>query len=111
MTSADSNFNFLCGRPHGAGPLLPPSPFVHLSLTPFPPPCERHKWMAPAAWLCYGASYKLSMLLLLGLHIYCPRLLNYERFHLRVWQSLPKSLPRICNISKRRTLRKKHIIL
>src|SRR6218665_1545234 len=43
MTSADSNFNFLCGRPHGAGP--PPSTCVHLSLTP--PPCGRHKWMAP----------------------------------------------------------------
>jgi len=27
MTSVDSNFNFLCGRPHGAGPL--PFP-VHL---------------------------------------------------------------------------------
>src|SRR6218665_1281329 len=26
MTSVDSNFNFLCGRPHGAGP---PSP-VHM---------------------------------------------------------------------------------
>jgi len=23
MTSVDSNFNFLCGRPHGAGPPLP----------------------------------------------------------------------------------------
>src|SRR6218665_1797858 len=32
MTSVDSNFNFLRGRPHGAGP---PSP-VHLSLTPSP---------------------------------------------------------------------------
>src|SRR6218665_2589896 len=42
MTSLDSNFNFLCGRPHGAGP---PSS-VHLSLTP-PPPCGRHKWLAP----------------------------------------------------------------
>jgi len=31
MTSVDSNFNFLCGRPHGAGP---PSACVHLSLTP-----------------------------------------------------------------------------
>ena len=41
MTSVDSNFNFLCGRPHGAGPP------VHLSLTPSPPPCGRHKWMAP----------------------------------------------------------------
>src|SRR6218665_3242657 len=30
MTSVDSNFNFLCGRPHGAGPP------VHLSLTPSP---------------------------------------------------------------------------
>src|SRR6218665_4119811 len=43
MTSVDSNFNFLCGRPHGAGPPPP----VHLSLTPLPPPCGRHKWMAP----------------------------------------------------------------
>ena len=33
MTSVDSNFNFLCGRPHGALP-SPPSTCVHLSLTP-----------------------------------------------------------------------------
>ena len=33
MTSVDSNFNFLCGRPHVAGP---PSTCVHLSLTPAP---------------------------------------------------------------------------
>src|SRR6218665_2376946 len=33
MSSVDSNFNFLCGRPHGAGP-PPPSTCVHLSLTP-----------------------------------------------------------------------------
>src|SRR6218665_971016 len=26
MTSVDSNFNFLCGRPHGAGPPRPPEP-------------------------------------------------------------------------------------
>src|SRR6218665_2566426 len=26
---------------------LPPSTCVHLSLTPLPPPCERHKWIAP----------------------------------------------------------------
>ena len=31
MTSVDSNFNFLCGRPHGAGPpspahMRPPEP-------------------------------------------------------------------------------------
>jgi len=45
MTSVDSNFNFLCGRPHGAGPPPP----VHLSLTPSTPPCGRHKWMAPRA--------------------------------------------------------------
>src|SRR6218665_1794969 len=46
MTSVDSNFNFLCGRPHGAGP---PSP-VHMrppDPDPLPPPCGRHKWMAP----------------------------------------------------------------
>src|SRR6218665_2531647 len=30
MTSVDSNFNFLCGRPHGAGP---PSTCVHMGLT------------------------------------------------------------------------------
>src|SRR6218665_1334880 len=35
MTSVDSNFNFLCGRPHGAGPPSP-STCVHLSLTPSP---------------------------------------------------------------------------
>src|SRR6218665_3588754 len=32
MSSVDSNFKFLCGRPHGAGPPFP----VHLSLTPLP---------------------------------------------------------------------------
>src|SRR6218665_2194506 len=46
MTSVDSNFNFLCGRPHGAGPpppvhMRPPEP------DSLPPPCGRHKWMAP----------------------------------------------------------------
>src|SRR6218665_694910 len=35
MTSVDSNFNFLCGRRHGAGP-PPPSTCVHLSLIPSP---------------------------------------------------------------------------
>src|SRR6218665_3488335 len=35
MTSVDSNFNLLCGRPHGAGP-PPPSICVHVSLTPSP---------------------------------------------------------------------------
>jgi len=35
MTSVDSNFNFLCGRPHGAWP-LPLSTCIHLSLTPLP---------------------------------------------------------------------------
>ena len=35
MTSVDSNFNFLCGRPHGAGPPSP-STCVHQSLTPSP---------------------------------------------------------------------------
>src|SRR6218665_3526592 len=47
MTSVDSNFNFLCGRPHGAGPpppvhMRPPEPDSP------PPPCGRHKWMAPS---------------------------------------------------------------
>src|SRR6218665_2402680 len=46
MTSVDSNFNFLCGRPHGDGPpppvhMRPPEP------DPPPPPCGRHKWMVP----------------------------------------------------------------
>src|SRR6218665_1410987 len=44
MASVDSNFNFLCGRPHGAGPpvhMPPPEP------DPLPSPCGRHKWMAP----------------------------------------------------------------
>src|SRR6218665_986530 len=46
MTSMDSNFNFLCGRPHGAGP----PPLVHMhppEPDPLPPLCGRHKWMAP----------------------------------------------------------------
>src|SRR6218665_266672 len=46
MTSVDSNFNFLCGHPHRAGPpspihMRPPEPDL------LPPPCGRHKWMAP----------------------------------------------------------------
>src|SRR6218665_377044 len=48
MTSVDSNFNFLCGRPHGAGPPPP----VHMRPSepdPLPPPCGRHKWMVPYA--------------------------------------------------------------
>src|SRR6218665_848962 len=45
MTSVDFNFNFLCGRPHGVGP-LPLSTCVHLSLSHLLPPCGRHKWMA-----------------------------------------------------------------
>ena len=40
MTSVDSNFNFLCGRPHGAGPPAHMRP-------PEPDPSPRHKWMAP----------------------------------------------------------------
>ena len=45
MTSVDSNFNFLCGRPHGLDPSLRP----HASTWPWPPPppCGCHKWMAP----------------------------------------------------------------
>src|SRR6218665_2069987 len=46
MTSVDSNFNFLCGRPLGAGP-PPPVHMRPLEPDPPPPPCERHKWMAP----------------------------------------------------------------
>src|SRR6218665_609249 len=36
MMSVDSNFNFLCGRPHGGWTPLPPSTCIHLSLTPSP---------------------------------------------------------------------------
>src|SRR6218665_68220 len=46
MTSVDSDLNFLCGRPHGAGPPPP----VHMGPPEpdsLPPPCGRHKWMAP----------------------------------------------------------------
>src|SRR6218665_1660887 len=46
MTSVDSNFNFLCGRPHGAGP-PPPVHMCPSEPDPLPPPCGRHKWMAP----------------------------------------------------------------
>src|SRR6218665_3334680 len=46
MTSVDSNFNFLWTSTWGWTP-LPPSTCVHLSLTPYPPPCGRHKWMVP----------------------------------------------------------------
>ena len=35
MTSVDSKFKFLCGRPHGAEP-PPPSTCVNMSLTPSP---------------------------------------------------------------------------
>ena len=37
MTSVDSNFNFLCGRPPGG----------LNRLTPLPTSCGRRKWMAP----------------------------------------------------------------
>ena len=50
MASVDSNFNFLCGRPHGAWLSLP----VHMrppEPDP-PPPCGRHKWMAPCCISC-----------------------------------------------------------
>jgi len=53
MTLVDSNFNFLCGRPHGVGP---PSTCVHLSLAPSPP-CGRHKWMALTQPTPYGEKY------------------------------------------------------
>src|SRR6218665_3005141 len=43
MTSVDSNFNFLCGRPNGAGP---PSP-IHMRPPELDPPCGHHKWIAP----------------------------------------------------------------
>src|SRR6218665_3881693 len=71
MMSVDSNFNFLCGRPHGAG--LPPVHMRPPEPDPLPPPCGRHKWMAPIATIqeasgccktilmfCANASYKLS---------------------------------------------------
>src|SRR6218665_1142879 len=44
MKSVDSNFNFLCERPQGAGP---PPPVHMRPPEPDPPPCGRHKWMAP----------------------------------------------------------------
>src|SRR6218665_2569150 len=45
MTSVYFNFNFLCGRPHGAGP--PPPVHMHPpEPDPLPPPCGRHKWTA-----------------------------------------------------------------
>src|SRR6218665_453663 len=57
MTSVNSNFNFLCGGPHGAGP--PPSmrTCVHLSPTPSPLrvdvingwPLNKHTKVASAA--------------------------------------------------------------
>ena len=46
MTSVDSNFNFLCGRRHGAGPSLP-RPHASTWAWPLPPPCGRHKCMVP----------------------------------------------------------------
>src|SRR6218665_3318198 len=50
MSSVDSNFNFLCGRPHGAGP---PSPVHMRPPQPDPPPCGRHKfsvWTSTWGW-------------------------------------------------------------
>ena len=44
MTSVDSNFNFLCGRAHGS---WPPRPHASTWAWSLPPPCGRHKWMAP----------------------------------------------------------------
>jgi len=63
MTSVDSNFNFLCGRPHGAGPPLLPSTCVHLSLT-LSPPCGRHKWTAP--YMFYKRLLRMAILQLFG---------------------------------------------
>ena len=56
MTSVDSNFNFLCGRPHGAGP----PPHVHMRLPePDPPLCGRHKWMAPYAYFLHEIIFNI----------------------------------------------------
>src|SRR6218665_292742 len=58
MTSVDSNFNFLCGRPHGLDPLpvhmRPPEP------DPPSPPCGRHKWMVPNHFIIHGWDCQLS---------------------------------------------------
>ena len=52
MMSVDSNFNFLCGRPHGAWP-----PSSHPRSTwAWPPPCGRHKWMKRSCLLFVIAS-------------------------------------------------------
>src|SRR6218665_3203514 len=50
MMSVDSNFNFPCGRPHGANP-LPRTP----EPDPLPPPCGRHKPKTPydLAFMCH----------------------------------------------------------
>ena len=59
MTSVNSNLNFLCGRPHGAGPpvhMRPPEPD--------PPPCGRHKWMAPYSTNLHEAEIVESMRIL-----------------------------------------------
>ena|SRR6218665_1977720 len=71
MTSVDSNFNFLCGRPHGA---RPPSPVHMRPPEPDPlllPPCGRHKWMAPK-WMCrfYVQAYSVILYCINKLHIY-----------------------------------------
>jgi len=46
-------YNFLCGRSPGADPSpvgrRPPEP------DSLPPPCGRHKWMAPNQWRNEGA--------------------------------------------------------
>ena len=64
MRSVDSNFNFLCGRPHGTGPPPP----VHMR-PPEPDPPPPHKWMAPYLLMKYSDLYNYSRLYI-GLGLY-----------------------------------------
>jgi len=58
MTSVDSDFKFLCGRPHGAGPSAP----VHMRPPePDPPLCGHHKWMAPYQISQYAPGEQFSV--------------------------------------------------
>src|SRR6218665_2842024 len=85
MTSVDSNFNFLSGRPHGAGP---PSP-IHMrppEPDPLSPPCGRHKFLSSFRDL--GVTLDSSL-------TFSDHISNLTRsyFHLRRLRAIRKTVP------------------
>src|SRR6218665_1237882 len=77
MSSVDSNFNFLCGRPHGAGP-HPPSTCVHLSLhPPSPSPCHNLSHISEPPPKVRHTSRNPLKILMPGFNNYIGLLLNF----------------------------------